>query len=286
MLNTHCTLQQSLQQATQAIAQSLSLSPSEAAIEARVLLQKQLQQDHAWLISHYQDALSAHDQQAFQALVARRQQGEPIAYITGQREFFGLLLQVTPATLIPRADTELLVEVALDLIALDQTRHILDLGTGSGAIAIAIAKHRPLCQVIALDASIEAIQIAQQNALRHHVQNIQFMVSDWFSNVPDSQFDLIVSNPPYIASDDPHLQQADLSYEPISALVAEDSGLADLHHIMRQAKRYLSATGVLLLEHGYQQASAIQQYAQQIGFSKIRQHQDIAGHDRVSEMSF
>lgn len=285
MSTAHCTLQQALQQATQAIAQSLCLAQSEAAIEARVLLQQQLKQDHAWLISHYQDVLSAHDQQAFQALVARRQQGEPIAYITGQREFFGLLLQVTPATLIPRADTELLVETALNLIAPNQAMRIVDLGTGSGAIAIAIAKHRPLCQVIALDTSNEALQIAQQNALRHHVQNIQFMVSYWFSNVPASQFDLIVSNPPYIASDDPHLQQADLSYEPISALVAEDTGLADLHHIMFQAKRYLSATGVLLLEHGYQQAGAIQQYAQQIGFSKIRQHQDIAGHDRVSEIS-
>jgi len=205
---------------------------------------------------------------------------QPVAYLTGQQEFWSLTLQVTPATLIPRPETEVLVEQALSRIPLNQQLTLMDLGTGSGAIALAIAGQRPQCSVIAIDNVAETLMIARHNAHQLGIQNIQFVLSDWFSAIATVPVDLIVSNPPYIATQDPHLH--DIRYEPQWALIAGNDGLQALRHIISRAPAYLTSQGWLLVEHGYQQAQAVQTLFKQRGYTSITTYLDLAQNPRVT----
>ncbi len=257
------------------------LSNDEATLEAQILLQYVLNVNRAWLITHADDEISPEDHQTFQSLVARRLNGEPIAYILGEREFYGLLLKGTSDTLIPRPDTETLVEAALKKI-MQSTTTILDLGTGTGAIALAIAKHRPLTQVTAVDFSEATLAIAQENAKRLNIPNVTFAKSNWFHALQNQTFDVIVSNPPYIKENDPHLNQGDLCFEPISALAAGKDGLNDMRLIIQQAPTHLEQSGWLMLEHGYNQAPAVAALLKKAGFINIEHAVDLAGTERVT----
>jgi release factor glutamine methyltransferase len=261
---------------------SALLSSDEAALEAQLLLLHLLNVNRAWLIAHQNDALEASIHAAYRALINRRINGEPIAYIMGYREFYGLKLKVTPYTLIPRPDTETLVEAALKKIEPDLPLSICDLGTGTGAIALAIAKNRPNAQVIAVDFSDKALEIARQNAQDLAILNCQFLQSDWLSALKNQRFDVIVSNPPYIEADDQHLSQGDLRFEPLSALASGKDGLGDIRTIIRQAKNHLNPHGWLMLEHGYNQAEAVASLFKEAGFSDISHALDLQYIQRVS----
>jgi release factor glutamine methyltransferase len=250
-----------------------------------VLLQHELQTSRAHLAAHPEQILSEVEQKKFTASLVRRKNGEPIAYITGQREFYGLNFKVTAAVLIPRPDTELLVEQALERLPEHRSARVLDLGTGSGAIAITIAKHRPLARVTAVDASAEALEIAIHNArhlLGDSTSSVEFLLSDWFSAVTDEPFDLIVSNPPYVADGDPHLTHGDLRFEPRKALAGGPHGLSALRHIVRNAAPRLAPGGRLLLEHGFDQGEACRAMLASAGFANVQTHRDLAGIERVT----
>ena len=288
------------------------LNNEEAAFEAQLLLQHVLNVNRAWLIAHENDFLQANNHAAFEALLKRRLNSEPIAYILGYREFYGLKLKVTPYTLIPRADTETLVEAALarvptqnpnrpslrakrsnletknsDEIASSPSSSqrqtsVLDLGTGTGAIALAIAKHRPQALVTAVDVSEKALSVAQKNAESLGIANIHFIHSDWFSALNGQRFDVIVSNPPYIETNDTHLKQGDLRFEPISALASGMDGLDDIREIIDSAALHLNPHGWLLLEHGYNQAETVAKLLMRAGFAEISHVLDLAGIQRVT----
>jgi len=280
------TLRQALSQAHQQLKLALALDEHEARLDARLLLGHVLQQDHAWLIAHESDALEANIHAAFEASVKRRIEGEPIAYILGHREFYGLDLRVTPATLIPRPDTEVLVEAALAKIPLEQSTRILDLGTGTGAIALAIAWNRPHAIVTAVDASAEALAVAQENALLLHISNVRFVLSNWFEALNEEdgsgKYDIIVSNPPYIATGDVHLEQGDLRFEPPTALASGSDGLDDIRHIIKAAPVYLRTNGWLMLEHGYDQSQAVARLMAESGFVDTQHQYDLANVARVT----
>jgi release factor glutamine methyltransferase len=254
-------------------------------VDARVLLQHTLKANRAHLAAHPEKELPPAQQAQFYALIARRKNGEPVAYIIGEREFFGLTFHVTPAVLIPRPETELLVEQALARIPEHRPIRILDLGSGSGVIAIIIAKHRPLAEITAVDASENALRVAKENAqslLSDRAASITFIQSDWFHAVPNEPFDIIVSNPPYVADDDAHLAHGDLRFEPRQALAAGPRGLSALEHIARNAASRLAPGGWLLLEHGYDQREACVEFMHSAGFSNIVTLRDLAGIDRVT----
>lgn len=272
------TVQQWLQTARQQLAQFVP--PDEASMEAQILLMHVLSVNRAWLIAHATDNLTDMFIPKVESLLQRRLQGEPVAHILGSREFFGLVLKVTPDTLIPRPDTETLVEAALEKI--NGRMRVLDLGTGTGAIALAIAKHAPACEVVAVDASASALAVAAENAATLQLSNVQFLASNWFAALHASKFDLIVSNPPYIESNDPHLQQGDLRFEPMSALASGVDGLQDIRQIIAQAPDYLHAGGWLMLEHGYNQAEAVQQLLHAAGLQQIQTLHDLGGNPRVT----
>ena len=296
-----------------------------AKLEAQLLLQHALNVNRAWLIAHQHENLPPSIHAAYRAIVQRRLNGEPIAYILGYREFYGLNLKVTPDTLIPRPDTETLVEAALAVIPQStisplssfrrkqestlnlnqkmdsrlrgndkisnisensQPLRILDLGTGSGAIALAIAKHRPQAFIYALDASQAALDIAIENAQNLTIANVKFLLSDWFSALNQDnnlqKFDIIVSNPPYIEAADAHLNQGDLRFEPISALASGTDGLDAIRTIITQAPQYLNPLGWLMLEHGYNQADKVAVLLKQAGFSEVSHAKDLAGINRVT----
>lgn len=263
------------------------LNGDEANIDARLLLQHILNVNHAWLIAHADDTLTSEQHAAFETLFQRRLNGEPIAYILGAREFYGLHLKVTPDTLIPRPDTETLVDAALAKIVQNETLshlplHVLDLGTGTGAIALAIAKYRPKTQVTAVDASESALKIAQENAELLGITNITFVQSNWFAELNNQTFDFIVSNPPYIEENDPHLNQGDLRFEPRTALASGIDGLDDIRMIIKHAPNHLNAHGWLMLEHGYNQAQSVANLLLQAEFTQIEHVQDLAGVQRVT----
>ena len=261
------------------IARSLALSAL-AAVDAQVLLAHVLGRNRAWLVAHADDALAPHDAAAFAALVERRRRGEPVAYLTGTREFFGLSLTVSPAVLIPRPETETLVEVALARLPLNGSPRVLDLGTGSGAIALAIARERPEARVYACDACAEAVRVAHANAQRLGLFNLRFFVSDWYAGVPELPFDVIVANPPYVAPDDPHLDA--LRFEPMQALTDGRDGLACLRTIVAGAPARLAPGGMLAVEHGYDQPGPVRSLFGDAGFLAIVTHADLAGHARVT----
>ncbi|MDZ5842515.1 peptide chain release factor N(5)-glutamine methyltransferase [Stenotrophomonas maltophilia] len=263
---------------------SARLGGIDARHEAELLLLHVLERPRSWLFAHATDPLPATAQAAFEALLARRAAGEPVAYLTGRRGFWTLDLRVDAATLIPRPETELLVELALERLPPDRPLFVADLGTGSGAIALALASERPLAQVLATDASPGALAMAARNAAHHELRNVRFAEGgqDWYAPLQGARFALIASNPPYIASEDPHLQQGDLRFEPASALASGLDGLDDIRRIVAGAPEHLQPAGWLLIEHGWDQGAAIRTLFDAAGFADVQTQQDLEQRDRVT----
>jgi release factor glutamine methyltransferase len=251
-------------------------------LEAELLLVHVLDKPRSWLIAHADDALDAAHEADYAALVDRRRNGEPVAYITGRRGFWSFDLEVTPATLIPRPETELLVELALDKLPAKRASRIADLGTGSGAVALAVARECPRAQVVATDASAQALAVARRNAERLGIANVMFMQGDWLAPLADQRFDVIVSNPPYIEADDPHLAQGDLRFEPASALASGHDGLDDIRRIVADARNHLEAGGWLMMEHGWNQGEAVRAVLEAAGYREVFTTRDLEERDRVS----
>lgn len=261
------------------IREALGLKPN---LDAEVLLSHTLNKNRAYLFAHPEQLLSVEQVKQFTQLMTQRAQGAPIAYLTGEREFWSLNLKVTPHTLIPRHETERLVELALEFLPATDPLKILELGTGSGAIALALAKERPHWHISACDISKEALEIAQLNAQRLKLSNVTFHLSDWFNAIPQKQYHALIANPPYIAEQDPHLHQGDLPFEPVTALVSSQEGLADLQYIIKQGYNYLLPKGLLLLEHGYDQKLQVRAILNELKYQKVQCWQDLQGQDRVS----
>lgn len=267
-----------LQQAATRLA-DVSDSPR---LDAELLLCRVLECERSYLYTWPEREPDESQQKAFESLLARREQGEPVAHILGRREFWSLDLAVSSDTLIPRPETELLVEAALARIPPDAAWQIADLGTGSGAIALAIASERPACNVVALERSSAALAVARGNAERLGLDNVEFLTGDWFEPLAGRQFQMIVSNPPYIPADDPHLQQGDVRFEPASALVSGDDGLNDIRYLITNAKNFLLSPGWLLLEHGHDQGRAVITLLHRAGYQDIENLRDLLGNDRVA----
>ncbi len=271
------------------LAQAVRLRPRSAgddlaewAASVRHLLQHVLQKDYSWILSHSQDPISDAEHELFKTLLQRRIEGEPVAYLTGFRAFWKANLAVDKSTLIPRPETETLVEAALSVLAQDTNASVLDLGTGSGAIAIALAMERPGARITAVDCCARALEMARANAQEHGVPALRFVHSDWFAAVADQRFDLIVSNPPYIAEDDPHLSQGDVRFEPRTALVSGTDGLDAIRTIVGQSISHLHSAGWLMFEHGSDQAVAVAECLHAAGFVEVSTRQDLEGRDRVT----
>ncbi|MBC52578.1 MAG: protein-(glutamine-N5) methyltransferase, release factor-specific [Gammaproteobacteria bacterium] len=278
------SIRQALHEATATLAGSDS-----ARLDAEVLLASVLGKARSYLFSRPEAELSDEQRRAFAALVARRAEGEPVAYLTGSRGFWTLDLAVGPAVLIPRPETELLVELALSLGVNISARHpdrplaLADLGTGSGAIALALASEQPQWLIHATDRSEQALQVARDNARRLQLGQVRFALGDWCTALPESvRFDMIISNPPYVAAGDPHLRQGDLRFEPRSALVADARGLADLAVLCQQSRSWLYDGGYLLLEHGHEQGEDVRSLLIDAGFAEVRSERDLAGLERVT----
>ncbi|UXI01928.1 peptide chain release factor N(5)-glutamine methyltransferase [Photobacterium sp. TY1-4] len=268
-----------LKQAAQQLSDAGSDSPQ---IDAAVLLCHVLDKPRSFLLTWPEKVPEPAQQAAFDALLQRRLAGEPVAYLVGEREFWSLPLKVAPHTLIPRPDTERLVELALEKTPAGPGA-VLDLGTGTGAIALAIASERPDLTVTGIDLRPEAAALAGENGERLQIRNTRFLSGSWYSPLAaDEQFAVIVSNPPYIDAADPHLAQGDVRFEPKSALVADDQGLADIRHISEQGRQFLLPGGWLLMEHGFEQGVAVRHILQNLGYSQITTAQDYAGLDRVT----
>ncbi|MDH5229078.1 MAG: peptide chain release factor N(5)-glutamine methyltransferase [Gammaproteobacteria bacterium] len=274
----------SIQQLLAVAYEKLASCSDSPRLDADVLLAWLLQKQRSFLFTWPEQIVKNDTIAQYEALIQRRQQGEPLAYITGVQEFWSLQLEVTRNTLIPRPETEVLVEQALTLIPSNKSLSILDLGTGSGAIALAIASERPLCKITAVDNSQAALNVAKSNAARLGINNIEFLVSDWFSELELQVFDLIVSNPPYIAEADPHLDKLD--YEPIQALCSGKFGLDDISQIIREAKHFLKPSGYLLFEHGWNQASLISELFTEASYSHSFSAKDLSQHFRVTGAQF
>ncbi|MES2825882.1 MAG: peptide chain release factor N(5)-glutamine methyltransferase [Pseudomonadota bacterium] len=257
-----------------------------ARLDVEIILAHILQKTRTYLFTWPEKTLTEAEQHLFSDLFLRRLAGEPVAHIIGIREFWSLPLMVNNSTLIPRPDTELLVEVALDLLAQDENdsaRRLLDLGTGTGAIALALAHEKKSWQCVAVDKELAAVELAEKNRRQLNLANVQIQQSDWFAALAvEKQFDIILSNPPYIDPLDPHLILGDLRFEPLSALVANNNGLADLEFIIAQAKKYLLQGGWLLVEHGYDQANAVRGFFQVNTYAEIQTKRDLGGNERVT----
>jgi len=273
-----------IQQALATAVQQLTEQPDTARLDAELLLAHVLHKTRTWLHTWPEQPLSVQQLADFQQLVSRRVEGEPIAHLVGRQDFWSLTLQVSADTLIPRPETERLVELALARIPPQAQWRIADLGTGTGAIALALAKERPQSLIIATDQSAAALTVARDNARTNQLANIQFRQGDWFEALQDETgFELIVSNPPYIKETDPHLQQGDVRFEPAGALKAGPAGLDDLQHIIQGALAHLVPGGWLLLEHGYDQGDAVLQLLKQAGYEQVTDYRDLAGQPRVAE---
>lgn len=272
-----------IREAIQQASKELASSSETARLDAELLLCKVLDKNRSYLFAWPEKELSTQQQTSFQSLLEQRIQGHPVAYLLGYREFWGMELEVTTATLIPRPDTELIVQLALECIAQQTAPKILDLGTGSGAIALALAKERPDADILALDKSEAALEVAQRNQAKLGFTNLKLLNSDWFNALAENNsFNLIVSNPPYIAEADPHLSQGDVRFEPRSALSSGVQGLDDLSYLIQTAPNYLAPNGWLLLEHGYDQGLAVTTLLKTTGYTEVACYQDLAGNDRVS----
>jgi release factor glutamine methyltransferase len=255
-------------------------SPTER-LDAELLLAAALGKSRSYLHTWPERIVSSEAAQVFADFLGRRRAGEPVAYILGQQGFWKLDLEVAPHTLIPRPDTELLVETALELLPATPAR-MLDLGTGTGAIALALASERPAWQVVAVDRIDEAVALAERNRQRLQLNNVHVRTSYWYDALDGERFDLIISNPPYIRAEDPHLVAGDVRFEPSSALVAGQDGLDDLRVIIARAPGHLLPGGWLLLEHGYDQAADVRELLSQQGFGDVCSRIDLGGHERIS----
>ena len=262
--------------------QQLAAVSDSALLDAEVLLCHCLHKNRSFIRAWPEHQLT--DQQAaeFLTLISQRQQGVPIAYLTGEREFWSRSFKVNPDVLIPRPDSELLIELSLDLLPANQASKIIDLGTGSGILAITLAAERTESQVIACDLSPAALRTAQDNAQQLQIDNVRFLASNWFSAITDRDFDLVISNPPYIDQHDPHLQQGDVRFEPDSALISAENGLQDIRLLADQARQHLKLGGYLLIEHGYDQQTAVQALFKHFNYQQITTHPDYAGNPRVT----
>lgn len=253
-----------------------------ARLDVELLLAAALGKPRSFLHTWPERIVSTEAAQAFASYLQRRRTGEPVAYILGQQGFWNIDLEVATHTLIPRPETEMLVETALELLPGAISHRLLDLGTGTGAIALSLAKDRPQWNVTAVDRVEEAVELAERNRQRLHLDNAQVLASHWFSAVEGQRFDLILSNPPYIASNDPHLIEGDVRFEPSSALVSGSDGLDDLRLIVSQAPGHLEPGGWLLLEHGYDQGPAVRELLNRHGFEQIQTRRDLGDHERIT----
>ncbi|MBO9663162.1 peptide chain release factor N(5)-glutamine methyltransferase [Dokdonella sp.] len=258
------------------------LGGEDARFEAELLLAHALGRTRAWLFAWPEFEPDAEQRAGYQRLLDARVRGEPIAYLTGRREFWSLDLAVTPAVLIPRAETELLVELALARIPNQREVAVADLGTGSGSIALALASERPLARVLATDASAEALAVARDNARRLGIANVVFAQGDWCAALGEARFDLIVSNPPYIEVGDAHLAQGDLRFEPPAALASGADGLDAIRRIAAEARAHLQGDGWLLFEHGHTQGEAVRGVLLANGYGRVSTERDVEGRERVS----
>ncbi len=272
-----------IQEALQEARKRLSTVSNSAALDAELLLAHCLQKNRSYLYTWPEKSLNEQQYVSFNQLLEQRQQGTPVAYLLGYREFWGLNFKVSSATLIPRPETELLVELALEKIPLHTACHVIDLGTGSGAIAISIAYERPHAQVIGIDVSTDALTIAANNAQQYQINNLKLLQSNWFAALEsDARFDLIIANPPYIANTDPHLEQGDVRHEPRRALVSGADGLDDIRWLIDKARDFLKPNAYLLLEHGFDQGQSVTALFRQAGYTDIQCVQDLENRDRVS----
>ena len=269
------TVKENLQRATE-----LSESDSPR-LDLEVLLCHLLGKSRAWLYTWPEHPLEESEQSKFDALVKRRIAGEPVAHLTGSREFWSLPLKVNRSTLIPRPDTEVLVETVLELCPQAEAR-ALDLGTGTGAIALALASEKKRWQITAVDTMPAAVALAEENRQRLGFGNVEILRSDWFSSLREQQFDVIVSNPPYIDTQDPHLREGDVRFEPLSALVAEEQGLADIRRIAADARSFLAQNGLLAVEHGWEQGKAVRNVFTELGYVEVETRLDYAGRERIT----
>ena len=272
------TISQILHDATE----QLMLTSDTAHLDSEILLAYVLNENRSYLFTWPEKEITEQQHQHFSELLQRRIKGEPIAYIVGEQEFWSMPFKVTPDTLIPRPETELLVELALQQIESNANKTILDLGTGSGAIALAIAKERPACDVIGIDQSKQALIVAKENSQNLNIKNVSFLHGHWFRELATTnRYDVIVSNPPYIASQDPHLSKGDVRFEPDSALSSGSDGLDDIREIADTARQFLKTDGWLFMEHGYDQSTAITELLSTLGYKNITDHNDLAGLPRV-----
>lgn len=271
-----------IQSAVEQTSKRLQAVSDTPRLDAELLLCQVLGQPRSYLFTWPERSLTAEQSAGFDALVQRRALGEPVAHILGRREFWSLELAVSADTLIPRPETELLVEAALERIPVDAKWQIADLGTGSGAIALALASERPNCRVTAVERSDAALAVARANAERLGLTNVEFASGSWFEPLAGRRFELIVSNPPYIPQGDPHLEQGDVRFEPMTALASGVDGLDDIRHLIGLAPDFLNCPGWLLLEHGYDQGAAAVALMEQRGYHQLIDLEDLHGHGRVA----
>ena len=272
------TIQQLLDQT----AEQLRAVSDSAILDAEVLLCQCLRKNRSFLRAWPEHQPSDQQTAQFLELIERRLQGQPVAYLTGEREFWSLTFKVSPAVLIPRPESELLIELGLTLLPNQPGAKAIDLGTGSGILAVTLAVERPLAAIFATDISTEALAIAKLNAEQLSANNIRLAQSNWFDAILERDFDLVISNPPYIAADDPHLRQGDVRFEPSGALVSADNGLRDIRLIAQQARRHLKSGGQLLIEHGYNQRTEVQAIFEALDYRQVTTHNDLSGHPRVT----
>ncbi len=265
-----------------AATKRLQASSSSARIDTEILLCHVLDCNSAHLAAWPEKKLSPGQAQQFDQLISRRETGTPVAYLTGKREFWSLELEVTPATLIPRPETETLIEFVLEQFKQQKKCHVVDLGTGSGAIALAIAREHPDWEITATDISQDALTVAQKNAAKHQINNVEFKISHWFNALKGESFDIIISNPPYVAEGDPHLLNGDVRFEPAISLISGKQGMDDVEIITAEAGRYLKNNGWLILEHGYDQKKQVQDCFEASDFKTIVQKTDLPGQSRMT----
>ncbi len=274
--------EQNIQSVLRDACNKLATISDSAWLDAEILLCHCLDKPRTFLRAWPEKALNDAQLNLYQKLIWQRQQGVPVAYLTGSREFWSRDFKVSKDVLIPRPDTELLIELSLKLMVDKQSIKLIDLGTGSGIIAITLAAENPFALVTATDISTNALKIARHNAKMHHINNICFKQSSWFSDIDDNNFDLVISNPPYIAANDPHLQQENIQHEPQKALISPEQGLQDIRIIANQARRHLNPKGHLLIEHGYNQQADVQAIFKSFNYQQIFTHTDLSGNPRVT----
>lgn len=274
-------MEASIEQLLKTATKQLDAVSESPVLDAELLLAHALDKNRTYLIAFSETIPTPQQQQAFDSLIKRRLEGEPVAHLLGQREFWSLNLSVDKHTLIPRPDTELLVEFILEQFPGDQLK-LADLGTGSGAIALALASEKPRWQITATDQSDQALAVAKQNASALQLDQVQFRSGSWFDALNENDFDIIVSNPPYIPANDPHLATGDVRFEPASALVAGEEGLDDIGLLIKRAPGYLQSKGWLILEHGYDQQAAVKKLFESAGYRQITQRNDYGNNPRMS----